>query len=116
MFEIGFPELIVIAIVTLLVVGPEKVPQAVKTVSFWIRRIRLSFENIKEEIEREIDADEIRAQIHNDSIMKSLNETQDKLQEAAIDLSRGVYESTAEQGTNSNESQGKKISDGKADA
>ena len=85
MFEIGFPELIVIAIVTLVVVGPEKIPQVVKTVSFWVRRIRLSFENIKEEIEREIDADEIRAQIHNDSIMKTLNETQDKLQEAAID-------------------------------
>ena len=60
MFEIGF-ELLVIATITLVVVGPEKIPQVIKTVSIFLRRLRLYFlENIKQEIEKEIDTDEIR--------------------------------------------------------
>ena len=81
MFEIGFPELLVIAAITLVVVGPEKIPQVIKTVSKFLRRLRLYFENIKQEIEREIDTDEIRAQIHNQSILDSLDETQKKISE-----------------------------------
>ena len=65
MFEIGFPEVLVIAAITLVVVGPEKIPQLIKTVSLFLKRLRLYFENIKQEIEKEINADEIRAQIHN---------------------------------------------------
>ncbi|MBC08860.1 MAG: twin-arginine translocase subunit TatB [Gammaproteobacteria bacterium] len=79
MFEIGFPELLVIAAITLVVVGPEKIPQVIKTVSKFLRRLRLYFENIKQEIEKEIDTDEIRAQIHNHNIMDSLDETQKKI-------------------------------------
>ena len=58
MFEIGFPELLVIATITLVVVGPEKIPQVIKTVSIFLRRLRLYFENIKQEIEKEIDTDD----------------------------------------------------------
>ena len=83
MFEIGFPEVLVIAAITLVVVGPEKIPQLIKTVSIFLKRLRLYFENIKEEIEQEINADEIRAQIHNQSIMESLDETKNKIAQAA---------------------------------
>ncbi len=87
MFEIGFPEVIVIAAITLIVVGPEKIPQLITTISLFIKRLRLYFENIKQEIEKEINADEIRAQIHNQSIMGALDETQNKIAEAAQDVS-----------------------------
>ena len=87
MFEIGFPELIVIAAITLILVGPEKIPQLIATVSLLIKRLRLYFENIKQEIEKEINADEIRAQIHNQSIMGALDETQNKIAEAAQQVS-----------------------------
>ena len=87
MFEIGFPELLVIAAITLVVVGPERIPQLIKTVSIFLKRVRLYFENIKQEIEKEINADEIRAQIHNQSIMESLDETKNKIAEAAQHVS-----------------------------
>ena len=87
MFEIGFPELLVIAAITLVVVGPEKIPQVIKTVSIFLRRLRLYFENIKQEIEKEIDTDEIRAQIHNENIMESLGETQKEISQTVQNIS-----------------------------
>ena len=87
MFEIGFPELLVIATITLVVVGPEKIPQVIKTVSIFLRRLRLYFENIKQEIEKEIDTDEIRAQIHNENIMESLGETQKEISQTVQNIS-----------------------------
>ena len=75
MFDIGFPELIIVGIVALLVIGPEKLPDTIRTIAQWVARIKRSLANIKLELENEIGADEIRAQIHNESIMKDLNET-----------------------------------------
>ena len=87
MFEIGFPELLVIAAITLVVVGPEKIPQVIKTVSTFLRSLRLYFENIKQEIEKEIDTDEIRAQIHNENIMESLGETEKEISQTVQHIS-----------------------------
>ena len=80
MFDIGFAELLLIAVVGLLVLGPERLPGAVRTTSLWVGRLRRSFSSMKQEIEREIGADEIRRQLHNESVMASLNESKDKLQ------------------------------------
>ncbi|GAB3383022.1 Sec-independent protein translocase protein TatB [Spongiibacter taiwanensis] len=79
MFDIGFAELLLIAVVGLLVLGPERLPGAVRTTSLWIGRLRRSFNNIRKEIEREVGADEIRQQLHNESIMASLKEGEQKL-------------------------------------
>lgn len=80
MFDIGFAELLLIAVVGLLVIGPERLPSAIRTASLWLGRLRRSFSSMKQEIEREIGADEIRRQLHNESVMASLNESKDKLQ------------------------------------
>lgn len=80
MFDIGFAELLLIAVVGLLVIGPERLPSAIRTTSLWLGRLRRSFSSMKQEIEREIGADEIRRQLHNESVMASLNESKDKLQ------------------------------------
>lgn len=72
MFEIGFPELILIAIVGLLVIGPERLPEALRTLGLWIGRMRRSFTNVKSEIEREIGMDEIRRQLHNEAVMEEM--------------------------------------------
>lgn len=79
MFDIGFAELLLIAVVSLLVLGPERLPGAVRTTSLWLGRLRRSFHSIRQEIEREVGADEIRRQLHNESIMASLKESEQKL-------------------------------------
>ena len=79
MFDIGFPELILVSIVALLVIGPEKLPQTIRTLSLWLGRLKRSLASIKADIEAEIGADEIRQQIHNESILKELKESKEQL-------------------------------------
>ncbi len=78
MFEIGFTELVLVAIVALIVVGPERLPGAIKTASLWIGRAKRSFNQVKTEIEKEINADEIRRQLHNESILADLAQAKKK--------------------------------------
>ncbi|WP_137886287.1 Sec-independent protein translocase protein TatB [Pseudomonas sp. 2FE] len=69
MFDIGFSELLLVGLVALLVLGPERLPGAARTAGLWIGRLKRSFNAIKQEVEREIGADEIRRQLHNEHIM-----------------------------------------------
>ncbi|MEM7220327.1 MAG: Sec-independent protein translocase protein TatB [Pseudomonadota bacterium] len=72
MFEIGFPELLIISVVTLLVLGPERLPEALRTTGLWFGRMRRSFNAVKNEIDREIGMDEVRRQLHNEAIMEEM--------------------------------------------
>jgi sec-independent protein translocase protein TatB len=87
-FDIGFFELLVVAVVGLLVLGPERLPVAVRTTSLWLGRIRRQFNEIRAEVEREIGADEIRAQLHNDRIMEELRESRALLESTARELNQ----------------------------
>ncbi|WP_054093993.1 Sec-independent protein translocase protein TatB [Pseudomonas sp.] len=69
MFDIGFTELLLVGLVALVVLGPERLPGAVRTAGLWVGRLKRSFNNIKAEVEREIGADEIRRQLHNERIL-----------------------------------------------
>ncbi|MBA1238130.1 MULTISPECIES: Sec-independent protein translocase protein TatB [Stutzerimonas stutzeri subgroup] len=69
MFDIGFTELLLVGLVALMVLGPERLPGAVRTTGLWVGRLKRSFANIKAEVEREIGADEIRRQLHNERIL-----------------------------------------------
>ncbi|SEG83624.1 Sec-independent protein translocase protein TatB [Marinobacterium lutimaris] len=60
MFDIGFAELLVIGVVALLVLGPEKLPLAAKTCGLWLGRIRRSVNNIQREINEELRVEELR--------------------------------------------------------
>ena len=71
MFDIGFAELVIIGVVALLVIGPERLPGAVRTASAWMNRIRRGFNDIKREVQQEL---------HNDEIMRDLRESRNQLQ------------------------------------
>jgi sec-independent protein translocase protein TatB len=88
MFDIGFAELLIIGVVALIVIGPERLPDAVRTASAWLNRIRRGFNDIKQEVQQEL---------HNDSVMRELRdlrETGDSLrretQAFGADLRRGL--------------------------
>ena len=63
MFDIGFAELLIIGVVALFVIGPERLPEAIRTASIWLNRIRRGFNEIKQEVQQEL---------HNDSVMQEL--------------------------------------------
>ena len=69
MFDIGFPEFFLAALVALVVLGPARLPAALRTLGLWIGRVRRSYYNVKTEMEREIGMDEVRRQLHNEQIM-----------------------------------------------
>lgn len=76
MFDIGFSELLLVGLVALLVFGPERLPGAARTAGLWVGRLKRSFAAIKTEVEREIGADEIRRQLHNEQILQIEREQQ----------------------------------------
>ena len=82
MFDIGFFEILVVAIVALVVIGPERMPETVRAVGLWIGRLKRSMRDTRNEIERQIGADDIRRQLHNEDVMRSLEKTRQQLEDA----------------------------------
>lgn len=72
MFEIGFPELVILAVVGLLVLGPERLPKAARFVGLWVRRARAQWYSVKSEFERELAAEEMARSLRDteDSVRK----------------------------------------------
>lgn len=60
MFDIGFWELCLIGLVSLLVIGPEKLPKAARVAGFWVGKTRNMVASIKTEIKEELQAEEMR--------------------------------------------------------
>ncbi|MDO8415867.1 MAG: Sec-independent protein translocase protein TatB [Agitococcus sp.] len=66
MFDVGFSELILLAIVALVVLGPEKLPHAARMAGAWLGRIKRTMTNIQMEIEKEVSAQEMRDRINQE--------------------------------------------------
>jgi len=64
MFDVGFSEIALIAVVALLVLGPERLPKVARTAGALVRRARTSWQNVKTEIERELEAEDLKKTIH----------------------------------------------------
>jgi len=71
MFDMGFAEMIVIGIVALIVVGPERLPSVARSAGKWYSKMRNFVSNIKSDVEREFKTDELQ---------KILQQQQDELQ------------------------------------
>ncbi|MEM8498223.1 MAG: Sec-independent protein translocase protein TatB [Pseudomonadota bacterium] len=95
MFDIGFAELLAIAVVGLLVIGPEQLPGTVRTVMLWLGRLRSSFSDVRRDIEREIGAEDIRRQLHNESVMRELEKTRHEINSIADDARHSIEDSKA---------------------
>jgi sec-independent protein translocase protein TatB len=83
MFDVGFSELLLVGLVALLVLGPERLPVAARVLGLWIGRLKRSMGNLKAEVEREIGADEIRRQLHNERILELERQMQQSMQTPA---------------------------------
>jgi sec-independent protein translocase protein TatB len=60
MFDAGFTEFLLILVVALLVVGPERLPGLARKTGYWIGRARSYFQSVRSDIEREFQADEFK--------------------------------------------------------
>lgn len=60
MFDVGFSELVVIALVALIVIGPERLPRVARTVGALLGRAQRYINDVKADIQREVDLDELK--------------------------------------------------------
>ena len=73
MFDIGFSELLLVALVALVVLGPERLPRAARFLGLWVRRARAQWHSVKAELERDLAAEELQ---------RSLREGRDAFRQA----------------------------------
>jgi sec-independent protein translocase protein TatB len=81
MFDVGFSELLVIAVVALLVLGPERLPKAARFAGLWVRRARSHWNSVKAEFENELAAEDLQ---------RTLRETREALANAESQLRGGA--------------------------
>ncbi|MEQ9463368.1 MAG: Sec-independent protein translocase protein TatB [Haliea sp.] len=86
MFDIGFTELVLIAVVSLLVIGPERLPGAIRTAGAWLHRIKRGFNDIRQEVEQEL---------HNDSVLQELRKTRDEIKAGVASAEQELKEDMA---------------------
>lgn len=63
MFDIGFLELLVIGVLGLLVLGPERLPVAARNVGLWVGRIRRSMTNFQDDLDRHVRTEELKKKL-----------------------------------------------------
>lgn len=94
MFDIGFGEIFLIAIVALLVLGPERLPKAARFTGLWVRRARAQWYSVKAEFENELADDELRRSLKQ--TQADLLEARDSLAQSGAALKQQVEETGAE--------------------
>lgn len=80
MFDFSFPEFFLAAVVALVILGPSRLPGALRTLGLWIGRLRRNYYNVKTEIEREIGMDDVRRQLHNEQVMADVKRVEREVQ------------------------------------
>ena len=83
MFDVGFWEIAIIALIALIILGPERLPRAARTIGLWVGKARRTLSEVKRDIDRELDASELK-DIKN--IKEDLKDTKNIFEDAASTL------------------------------
>jgi sec-independent protein translocase protein TatB len=104
-FDIGFSELLVIGVVALIVIGPERLPRVARTVGHLAGRLQRYVADVKADINREMELDELRkmrdemqqaASEMESSVRKELSQTEQALNQAVADVAAPAQQAVAE--------------------
>ena len=99
MFDIGFSELLIIAVVALLVIGPERLPKATRTLGHLFGRMQRYVNDVKADISREMELEELKklqtsmqdaARSLEQSVTKEVRETETEFQKISADASSSL--------------------------
>ncbi len=84
MFDVGFSELVLVLVVALIVVGPERLPAVARTLGAYIRKARQAFDSVKQEVEKELDTAALQEQLRQNNILQ--DETLDEVKSTVDEL------------------------------
>ncbi len=96
MFEVGFSELLMVALVALLVVGPERLPKVARVTGLWLGRARNMMTTVKAEIQAELHAEEMRQLIKEQASLNELHALESELTNASANFKTELNQSVAE--------------------
>jgi len=82
MFDIGFLELVLIGVLALLVLGPERLPHAARTVGQWVGKAKRMASNLTDELDRQVKVDELQKKIDMEGDSIKVDEVQKTIQDA----------------------------------
>lgn len=91
MFDIGLSEILIVAIVALIVLGPERLPKAARLAGYWVRKARAQWYTVKAELESEMADEELK-----NSLKESMTDLQKTLQAHDVDMQQEMRELDAE--------------------
>jgi sec-independent protein translocase protein TatB len=86
MFDVGFSELIMVGLVALLVIGPEKLPKAARIAGFWLGKARSTIAHVKIELKQELHAEEMRQLLQQHSLVEELQQAKAESEAALHDI------------------------------
>jgi len=92
MFEIGFSEIMMVALVSLLVIGPERLPKVARIAGYWIGKTRRLIADAKAEISAELHAEELRQAFEQQDDLKQLQDLIDETRNAGHSLQSSLEE------------------------
>lgn len=86
MFGISSGELFFIAIIALIVLGPERLPKVTRMAGMWVRRARNQWNSVKDELERELAAEELKRSLHD--AQSALQDTEQRIRDSGAEARR----------------------------
>ena len=88
MFDFSFGEMLVVALVALVVLGPERLPKAARFTGLWVRKARAHWYSVKSELESELASEELKRSLQDGK--QAMQETERELHDLAADTRRAV--------------------------
>lgn len=88
MFDIGFTELLVISIVALIVIGPEQLPGALRSLIKWTGKLKRAITETRRQLEDEIGFDKIRSELDEEEAINEIAKTKMELTEVVSDANK----------------------------
>jgi len=96
MFDIGFSELVLIGVIALIVIGPERLPEVARTVGKYVGRMRRFVSKVRDDIDSEIRQEELRAALKRnadiDEIKNIINDTRYTIEDEVAETKQHVVE------------------------
>lgn len=88
MFDIGFIELVVMSVVALIVIGPEQLPGALRSLVKWTSKLKRAITDTRQQLEDEIGFDKIRSELDEEEAIKEITRTKMELTEIVSDANK----------------------------
>lgn len=107
MIEISLGKLVLLALIALIVLGPEKLPGAARTAGALLRRVRSGWDDVRAEVERELEIEQIRrgareaaaqAEAAHKELKDGLQQVREPLEKVAAEVAAGAGQQPAAPG------------------